>query len=487
MAPNPVVHGRQTERVAEDRHASRGVGDLDAVRAVGQAAPADGEVARSAIDARGFQIAGEQDEFVGGRGAGDFAPEEAGLVVDGGEPFEDQAVAFLPEVAGGGVLTEHKRCADLQGHGVDLQDLSGRQVLTGEGREGGRVAVGAEGEVVVELEFGALLYGSPLQQRRAVLPSEFAVLGDFKEFARAAAADEVATVAEALEGAQAAAGQSRLGVGPLEVVRSPALEGGVPFIAAIVLVEDGGDHRRFGVEAGGVDVGDAVVEDEEAVPIGVARVHSESVAPVDVVLVEQALVSAVPAVVGLRISPAPNEVVVELVIVPDDPDFVEGRDAHDDLARRVVEGEVIDRIHVQPVGRLGTFRAEVEVNLVLLVGNDPVVGLGAVEVLNEVVPGAPLPDNVGTALAVRLELDELVAPQFTPGEEGGVAAVVDALEAVEDLPADGDHIAAGHHGEVVVQAQAVVVGREAPQNLVVPSAALDGGPAATGPDGVVAD
>ena len=69
-------------------------------------------------------------------------------------------------------------------------------------------------------------------------------------------------------------------------------------------------------------------------------------------LVEQLLVGAVPALVGLRIAPAPDEVVVELPVVPDDPDLVEGRDAHDDLAGGVVEREVVDGVHMQPIRRL---------------------------------------------------------------------------------------------------------------------------------------
>ena len=281
-----------------------------------------------------------------------------------------------------------------------------------------------------------------------------------------------------------------MGVGPFEVLRAPPAVVEIEFIhrsaGLRVLIEEGGQGRNLAVRAGRVDIGHAVVEEEELGEVGVARIDAETIAPVDVVLVEQALVRAVPAVVGRRIAPAVDDVPVEEATVPDDPDFVEGRDAHDDLVD-VGVGPIVDGVHVEPVGGLVAERAVVEVDAALVVGHDAEVGLGAVEVLDEVVPGAPFPDDVRAAHAVGLKLDELVTPQLAAGEQGRVAAILDALEAVEDLPADGDDVATRRDGEIVVQPQAVVVGAEAPQDVVVPGAALDRRATAAGPDGVVAD
>ena len=107
-------------------------------------------------------------------------------------------------------------------------------------------------------------------------------------------------------------------------------------------------------------------------------------------------------------------------------------------------------------------------------------------VLHEVVPDAPFPYDVGSPHGVGLELDQLVAPELAPVEQARVTSIFDAFQAVNDLPADGDDVALRCDGEVVVEAHAVVVGREAPEDLIVPRPTLDGGTTTARPDWVIA-
>ena len=117
--------------------------------------------------------------------------------------------------------------------------------------------------------------------------------------------------------------------------------------------------------------------------------------------------------VSSGIAPAPDEVVAKLVIVPNNPDFVEGWDTDDDLASCVVKRKVVDGIHVVPIAWLAADAAVIDINQLLIVSHHAIVGFGAVEVLDKVVPSPPFPDDVCAAQGVGLKLDEFVAPQNT--------------------------------------------------------------------------
>ena len=94
-----------------------------------------------------------------------------------------------------------QRLAHFERRRVRFNHHPRREVLPDKSREIEGVTVSAERQVVVHLQFRALGYWCTLKEGRAVLPCGFTVLGDFRQLTGAAIADEVASIAQALEGA----------------------------------------------------------------------------------------------------------------------------------------------------------------------------------------------------------------------------------------------------------------------------------------------
>ena len=131
--------------------------------------------------------------------------------------------------------------------------------------------------------------------------------------------------------------------------------------------------------------------------------------------------------------------------VVDHPELAQVVGADQDL---VEGGVVVDRVHVRPVGVRPP--REVEIHQLGMVGDDPVVGLRRVEVLDEVFPEVPLPDDRAGRGAGRLHLDDVVRPEALRGHEGGVPPGGDRLGARLQLPGDEQQVAVGEPLGVVV-------------------------------------
>ena len=155
----------------------------------------------------------------------------------------------------------------------------------------------------------------------------------------------------------------------------------------------------------------AVVEDEDVPLAGQAGLD-----PLGVVLDEELLIGGGSGVVGLRVAPTVEQVAARAGgfggggAVIDDPDLPEVVHAEDDLVQL---GAVIDRVGVVPVGP--AVHDIVQVDQFGMVGHHAVVVLGGVVVLNQVVPGVPLPDDIAGGGTGGMHLDDAVGPQFAIG------------------------------------------------------------------------
>ena len=99
--------------------------------------------------------------------------------------------------------------------------------------------------------------------------------------------------------------------------------------------------------------------------------------------------------------------------VVDDPHLCKGRNTQHDL---IEFGVVIDAIDMHPVGRSSGSKV-IDVNLFGVISDDSVVCKCRVHVLNQVIPRMPLPDDGSTAVARRLDLDDVIGPQLVVGEQ----------------------------------------------------------------------
>ena len=96
------------------------------------------------------------------------------------------------------------------------------------------------------------------------------------------------------------------------------------------------------------------------------------------------------------------------------------------------------------------------------------VGLGGIEVLHEVIPCTPLPDDVGAACCVGHQLDDALTPEFTAFEQVGVAASVYRGDRIDAFPRDGEYCSGIGQCKIVVQTTRGIVEGIIPQNGVVP-------------------
>jgi hypothetical protein len=104
--------------------------------------------------------------------------------------------------------------------------------------------------------------------------------------------------------------------------------------------------------------------------------------------------------------------------------------------------------------------------------------------LDEVVERMPFPDHGGAAVAVRLQFQHHFRPYLPGLEHGGVAAFGDHVVQAHVFPGDGQHVAVGHGGKVVVEAGGAVVEGVFPDGGIVPGAPGDVHAPAAGPDGI---
>ena len=149
-----------------------------------------------------------------------------------------------------------------------------------------------------------------------------------------------------------------------------------------------------------------------------------------VVLETQQLIGGSAAAVGLRVSPAIKQIsaftgaaagsagsFLCCGAVVDDPDLIKGGHAEDDL---VEFGIVGNRVRMKDIARetkascvavdVDSFGTRCGISVVLQSGLD---------VLNEVVPEMPFPDNSRIVWRLRLELDQHVGPDSAGWYRGG--------------------------------------------------------------------
>ena len=224
----------------------------------------------------------------------------------------------------------------------------------------------------------------------------------------------------------------------------------------------------------------AVVEHGNFAKIGVVQ-GDVVVDPMAVVLVKQLLVLLGAHVVGLRVSPTPQQLSWREVVVVNDPQFVEGGDAEQEVFE---VGVVVDGVDVQPIAGLAAWRAEVDVNLVHVVGDHAEVALVGVVILNQVVPGMPFPNHVCAAVSIGGQLQDHLRPQAFFWHQRGIATCLNGLFRAEMLPGDGKHVAIGLHFDVVVETGRAVVQGVRPQDVVLPCASFNRCASSASPNGV---
>ena len=192
--------------------------------------------------------------------------------------------------------------------------------------------------------------------------------------------------------------------------------------------------------------------------------------PVRVVLIAELLVFGCAAPIGGGVSPAVEEIAGRAGrfrcggVVVDDPDLVEGGTGDEDV---IELGVVVDAVEVEPVGGRA-IGGIVDVDAVGMVGDDAVVGECRVEVLHEVVDGAPLPDDFCVVVADGLDLDDGFGPEAVV-DLRGVAPEGDGLVVVHVFPGDEQEVAVGQGLHVVMSAmvgRAVVI--VVPEHVAVP-------------------
>ena len=91
-----------------------------------------------------------------------------------------------------------------------------------------------------------------------------------------------------------------------------------------------------------------------------------------------------------------------------------------------------------------------------------------VVILDRAVPHVPLPHDSGTVWRLRFELDNHVGPQTGFRGQGGQAPGLGRLLGRLPLPGDGQDVAIGHHGDVVMEEMLLAGEGEVPHQVAVP-------------------
>ena len=142
--------------------------------------------------------------------------------------------------------------------------------------------------------------------------------------------------------------------------------------------------------------------------------------PGALVLEVEFLISRCSAVIGLWVAPAVQEITTMMIVsavvaccflsrgaMIDDPDFVEVMGAHEHLVEFRV---VVHGVHMDPVA--DEVFAEVDVNEFRMVGDSPIIIFACIEVLDEMVPDVPFPDDVPTGRSGLVHLDEEIREEI---------------------------------------------------------------------------
>ena len=98
--------------------------------------------------------------------------------------------------------------------------------------------------------------------------------------------------------------------------------------------------------------------------------------------------------------------------VVDHPDLIDGPHTDDNLIQL---GVVIDRVAMEPVGTLVSDR--VDISQFRMVGHNAEVLLGGIEILNQMIPRMPLPDDFARTRTRLSHLDDVIRPQLIVVEQ----------------------------------------------------------------------
>jgi len=156
--------------------------------------------------------------------------------------------------------------------------------------------------------------------------------------------------------------------------------------------------------------------------------------PAALVLEVEFFIAGVSSVVGLGVAPAVEEIAAVAVdatlvacrflgggAVVDDPDLVEVMGADEDL---VELGVVIHGVDIGPAS--APVLVEVDVGEFRMLTDVVVVVFAGVEILDEVVPDVPFPDNVAAGWSGLVDLDEHIRVKLG-ADAVGVASCLDGL------------------------------------------------------------
>jgi len=108
-----------------------------------------------------------------------------------------------------------------------------------------------------------------------------------------------------------------------------------------------------------------------------------------------------------------------------------------------------------------------------VIGDDSVVGLGGIEVLHQVIPNVPLPDDLAALRPGRAHLDDALGPEHVLAEERRIPAGGDRVVERLGRPGDEEYVAVRHRLDVVVVDVGVGAVVEPPLEVAVPVGSLD--------------
>lgn len=103
-----------------------------------------------------------------------------------------------------------------------------------------------------------------------------------------------------------------------------------------------------------------------------------------------------------------------------------------------------------------------------MVGNLAVIGLGLVEVLDQVIPASPFPNDLACLVACGLNLDQAIGLKVRTLHALGSSARSDGFLFFDPFPTDGQNIPVGEFDGVMVRQTLCAVILELPNEIPVP-------------------
>lgn len=137
---------------------------------------------------------------------------------------------------------------------------------------------------------------------------------------------------------------------------------------------------------------------------------------------------------------------------------------------------VVDTVAMEPIGSFAERCCGgevIDVDEFGVTGDVVVVGFSWIEVLDEVIPDAPFPDDCGVICAAGLEFHDFLGPESVIGEHCGVATGGDGFFGGFEFPDYGEDIAIGEGADFVVGALVIIPDAVFPEEVALPIEFLD--------------